>query len=172
MEPQEFEKFFLNVYPQLVRYARQGCDPSVAEDLASKTLELIWRNGEAAPADDQSFYRLRKFAFAILRRQIGHHIRDEIALRRREHRFTAQQAMRPTTTDAADEVVETEWPAWTSGLRENERQLLSLHANGYKPAEIAPILGIRASAVSARLQRVKGKARKLWRKEARGSDQE
>jgi len=163
VDPREFEEFFLQVYPQLVRYAQWGRGSAVAEDLAAKTMEQIWLNGEAAPVDEYSFHRLRKFSFAILRRHIGHQVRDEAALRRREHSFSREQAMRPSSTESADNVATAGWPAWAAGLREEERKLLGLHVNGYKPSEIAKIIGIRPSAVSARLQRAKGKARRLWR---------
>jgi RNA polymerase sigma-70 factor, ECF subfamily len=166
--PEEFESFFLSVYPQLVRYVRQFHDPSVAEDLASKTLEDIWKRAEPAPTDDHSFYRLRKLAFAILRGHIGHQARSQLAQRRRERAFAADHALQPGTPDVAEEVVELDWPEWTHDLRDDERQLLDLHANGYKPGEIAPIIGVTPPAVSARLQRVKSKARELWQKKVNG----
>ncbi len=165
MRPEEFEDFFMAVYPQLVRYVRQFHDPSAAEDLASRTLVDIWMRAEPAPTDGHSFYRLRKLTFAILRGHISHHSRSEIAQRRRERAFAADYALQPEASDAPGETVGPEWPEWTNGLRAEERQLLYLHANGYKPAEIAPILGVKPSAVSARLQRLKAKARELWRRE-------
>jgi RNA polymerase sigma factor (sigma-70 family) len=162
---EEFEAFFLPVYPQLVRYVRQHHDPSAADDPASRTLADIWTRAEPAPTDDHSFYKLRRLAFAILRGHIGHHVRSDLARRSREEAFAADHALHPGTSDVADEIVEPDWPEWTNDLRAEERQLLGLHANGYKPAEIAPILGVKSSAVSARLQRLKGKARELWRQE-------
>lgn len=168
MEADEFEEFFISVYPQLVRYVRQFHDPSVADDLASRTLEDIWKRAEPAPTDDHSFYRLRKLAFAILRGHIGHHRRSEIAQRRRERAFAGDRALQPEASEGADEFVEPVLPEWTNHLRDEERHLLGLHAGGYKPAEIAPILGVKPSAVSARLQRVKAKARRLWQQ---GGDQ-
>lgn len=170
MRPEEFERFFLPVYPQLVRYVRQFHDPSVADDLASKTLADIWTRAEPAPTDEHSFYRLRKLAFAILRGHMSHHTRSELAMRRREQAFVANDVSQQRTSDVADDMVECDWPEWADGLRADERQLLGLHANGYKPAEIAPILGVKPSAVSARLQRLKTKARELWRKEVDGDE--
>ncbi len=161
MEPEEFKEFFLRVYPQLVAYVRQAHDASIAEDLASRTLEDIWTRREPAPTDEHSFNRLRKFAFAILRRHIGHHIRGEAAHRRREHVFAATQKTQAMVAGVFEQVGEPVWPDWAKGLRDEERQLLSLHAHGYKVAEIARVLGVRPSAVSARLQRVKNKSRKL-----------
>lgn len=174
LEPDEFREFFLPVYPQLVRYVRQFHDPSVAEDLASKTMEDIWYKAkpEPAPTDEHSFFRLRKLAFAILRRHIGHQIRDELAQHRREDAFVAEQTTQAGAPDIADDITEPDWPEWLEDLRKEERELLILHANGYKPAEIAPILGVLPSAVSARLQRVREKARTLWRKEASDEQKE
>ncbi|WP_460830065.1 sigma-70 family RNA polymerase sigma factor [Nocardioides hungaricus] len=149
---------------------RQFHDPSVAEDLASRTLEDIWSRAEPAPTDDHSFYRLRRLAFAILRGHISHHLRGELAQRRREHALVADRALQPEMPDVAEEIAEPDWPEWTNDLRAEERQLLGLHANGYKPAEIAPILGVKPSAVSARIQRVKAKARRLWRQEVDGDE--
>lgn len=168
MRPEEFEKFFLLVYPQLVRHVRQFHDPSVAEDLAARTLADIWTRAEPAPTDGHAFYKLRKLAFAILRGHISHHTRSELARRRRERAFAPDLGLQRGTADVADEIAEPVWPEWTSDLRDEERELLGLHANGYKPAEIAPILGVKPSAVSARLQRLKVKARELWRKEVDG----
>lgn len=170
MGPEEFEKFFLPVYPQLIRYVRQFYDPSVAEDLASKTLADIWTRAEPAPTDERSFYQLRKLAFAILRGHISHHARSELAHRRRQQAFAADHALQPGAPDVAEGIVEPDWPEWTNELRADERQLLGLHAHGYKPAEIAPILGVKPSAVSARLQRLKAKARELWRREVDGEE--
>ncbi|MFT4286904.1 sigma-70 family RNA polymerase sigma factor [Nocardioides sp.] len=172
MTREEFEEFFLLVYPQLVRYVRTAHDPSAAEDLASKTLEDLWEMDEPAPTDEQSFYRLRKFTFAILHRHVGHHLRDESARRRRENVFSTEQALQGEVPDIAEEIVDAEWPEWASDLREEERYLLELHAHKWKPAEIAPILGIKPTAVSARLQRVKDKARGLWGKEANRDETE
>lgn len=170
VKAEEFEKFFLPVYPQLVRYVLQFHDLSVAEELASKTLADIWTRAEPAPTDDHSFYKLRKLAFAILRGHISHHARSELARRRREQAFAADHALQPGTPDVADEIVEPDWPDWTKDLRAEERRLLNLHANGYKPVEIAPVLGVKPSAVSARLQRLKAKARGLWRQEVDGDE--
>ena len=160
MNSEEFEDFFHKVYPQLVRYARTH-HPSAAEDLASRALEDIWTKGESAPADLRAFNRLRKFTFSILRGHISHHSRAERARLRREQAFASEQSLVAGQRDVLDHLLGAATPEWMRELREQEQHLLILFANGYKPAEIAVMLGIRASAVSARLQRVKNKARKL-----------
>lgn len=166
MEAEEFEAVFRRLYPQLVNHVRRTYDPSVAEDLASKTMETVWVKDLPAPTDDHSYYKLRRLAFAILYRLVGHHMRQDAAHRRHAQAFTTEQTIRTSSPDPSHQVAEAGWPSWTNGLREEEKLLLGLHANGYKPAEIAPELGIRPSAVSARLQRLKEKARMLWREES------
>ncbi|MFT4009244.1 MAG: hypothetical protein QM655_04295 [Nocardioidaceae bacterium] len=171
MDEEEFGEFFRCVRPELVRYARQLFHSSAADDLVSKTMETIWRKDLPAPTDAASFFKLRALAFKVLRRHGGHLAREEQARRQRESTYAIHATSSMIAPDFVAELVDSPWPVWTESLSEEERLLLVLLVYRYKAADIAPILGIKPSAVTTRVRRLRIKSQGLWAQEARDDEE-
>lgn len=156
VDAEEFETFFRDMHPRLVRYAKRQLDPETALDVASQAMQTIWVKNVAAPADDTERRQLQSLAYRI----VGGHIRNTVRARGRFERVVVAVAetrhREPThISDVADLVVDGDSVEWLEKLSVTDREVLALVADGYAVAEISLILSCTPAAVSLRLQRAK-----------------
>lgn len=152
----EFEAFFRDMHPRLVRYAKRQLDPDTALDVASQAMQTIWAKNVAAPVDDSETRRLQSLAYRI----VEGHIRNALRARGRFGRVVvavAETRRREPThiSDIADLVVDDDTIEWLEKLSVTDREVLALVADGYSVSEIALVLDCTPGAVSMRLQRAK-----------------
>lgn len=151
----EFEAFFREMHPRLVRYAKRRLDPDTALDVASLSMQTIWSKNVTMPVDDTERRQLQSLAYRI----VEGHIRNALRARGRFGRVVVAVAddtrHQPThSTDIAD-LVTSDPVEWLEKLSVTDREVLALLADGYAVAEIAAILDCSPAAVSMRLQRAK-----------------
>lgn len=151
----EFEAFFRDMHPRLVRYAKRQLDADTALDVASQAMQTIWSKNVETPVDDTERRQLQSLAYRI----VEGHIRNAVRARGRFGRVVVaiaetrrQEPMH--VSDVADLVVEGA-AEWLKKLSVTDREVLALVADGYTVAEIALILDCTPAAVSMRLQRAK-----------------
>lgn len=152
----EFEHFFRDMHPRLVRYAKRRVDPESALDIASMTMQTIWSKNLDAPADDVSERKLKSFAYRIAEGHIRNTMRSQERVRRVVSVVTDTHLTSPLhVDDVADLVVGSDGSEWLVQLSFTDREVLALIADGYAVSEIAAILDCTPAAVSMRLQRAK-----------------
>lgn len=155
VEAAEFEAFFREMHPRLVRYAKRRLDPDTALDVASLSMQTIWSKNVTMPVDDTERRQLQSLAYRI----VEGHIRNALRARGRFGRVVVAVAddtrHQPAhATDIAD-LVTSDPVEWLEKLSVTDREVLALLADGYTVAEIAAILDCSPAAVSMRLQRAK-----------------
>lgn len=156
MDAGEFEAFFRDMHPRLVRYAKRRLDADTALDVASQAMQTIWAKNVATPVDATERRQLQSLAYRI----VEGHIRNALRARGRFGRVVDAVAetrrLEPThISDIADLVVDGHAIEWLEKLSVTDREVLALVADGYSVAEIALILDCTPAAVSMRLQRAK-----------------
>jgi RNA polymerase sigma-70 factor (ECF subfamily) len=152
----DFEEFFREMHPRLVRYAKRRLEAETALDVASQTMQTIWSKNLDNPADDVAKRKLQSLAYRV----VEGHIRNTLRANDRFRRLAATVADTQRTDpdhveDIADLVVQPDGSSWLSQLKLTDREVLALLADGYAVAEIAVILDCSPAAISMRLQRAR-----------------
>lgn len=75
MDVDEFERFFAEMRPRLLRYASRWTGADAADDLAMQTLAAVWDKNLPAPADGHAHARLESLSFRICEGMIRNHLR-------------------------------------------------------------------------------------------------
>ena len=156
MDAADFEKFFRETHPRLVRYAKRRLDPESALDVASQAMQTIWAKNLLAATNDVESRQLQSLAYRIVEGHIRNALRSRSRLGRVVLAVAEARRQEPThVSDIADLVVAGESTEWLEKLAITDREVLSLVADGYAVAEIAVILECTPAAVTMRLQRAK-----------------
>jgi RNA polymerase sigma-70 factor (ECF subfamily) len=156
VDAKAFEKFFRDMHPKLVRYAKRRLNADLALDVSSQAMQTIWAKKISAPRDEIEQRQLQSLAYRI----VEGHIRNAQRADRRYLRVIDAVAdvrrVEPAYVgDIADLVIEVESSTWIDKLSLTDREVLSLLADGYAVSEIAVILECTPAAVSMRLQRAR-----------------
>ncbi len=141
--------------PAMVRVAYGICgEADLALDATQAAWLIAWRKLGTVREPD----RLRAWLVAVAANEARH------VVRRRHPGSVVQLDLDPTgraTPDPADAIPRVDLANALRRLSANERSLIAMrYGAGLDSAEIAPLLGITASGVRARLLRLMGRLRK------------
>lgn len=152
----DFEEFFRDMHPRLVRYAKRRLDDDSALDVSSQAMQTIWAKNLMAPRTDLETRQLQSLAYRIVEGHIRNAVRAQGRFGRVVEAVAETRRREPThVSDIADLVVEGDAVEWLEKLSVTDREVLALVMDGYAVAEIALILDCTPAAVSMRLQRAK-----------------
>lgn len=156
MDAGDFEEFFRDMHPRLVRYARRRLDDDSALDVASQAMHTIWVKNVAPPRTELESRQLQSLAYRIVEGHIRNALRARGRFGRVVNAVAETRRNEPThVSDIADLVADGGEVAWLEKLSVTDREVLALVVDGYAVAEIALILDCTPAAVSMRLQRAK-----------------
>jgi RNA polymerase sigma-70 factor (ECF subfamily) len=148
---QRVRRVYESDHPRLWRsiYAYTG-SRAIADDAAAEAFAQVLRRGD--DVHDVAAWVWRS-AFAIAR--------GELQRRARSGAAVPEIAVEDLADDLADVLSRLE------GLSPDDRELLVLcHVAGWKPRELAPVLGVPVGALRVRLHRATRRARELLNTEA------
>lgn len=155
----EFRRLFDAHHPRLFRYLdRLSGEPDLANDLVQETFVRLYRRGSLPDSPEAWLITVAMNLFRNARAKRTRH-RGLLTLARAQ----AVVADPPATDDAAgaaDERVRVR--VALQRLRDRERQLLLLHAEGYRYSEIATALDLNEASVGTLLARARRAFREAW----------
>ena len=166
LDEAEFEALFNLMRPRLLRVALRQVDADAANDAAISALHTIWTKNVRSPSSAGEQAQLQALAFKIL----DGNIRNAQRARMRRSRLVeavvrserVKGAEEPDTAVLAERNSEEEELAQVlDRLGSREREVVRLVVDGFKVAEIAPMLGCSSGAVSMRLTRARKQLKKL-----------
>nr|NLD41229.1 RNA polymerase sigma factor [Actinomycetales bacterium] len=161
MDEREFEVFFREMHPALLRYGRRRLDVDTANDVAIEALRTIWMKKLSYPRNTAEEARLQGFAYKILDGLIRNQRRSEA--RRRDlvdavgSELRTRKSFEPDTADIYENA--SGGRSLLSCLNKSDREILTLLADGYQVQEIATILNCTPKAASMRLSRARDRLR-------------
>lgn len=158
-----FEKFFQYYWPRLVQFLKsQAVSTSMAEDVAAETMSVVWGRWDDLLTYDRPDSWTFKVAIRKLRRLEA--LDRELVILEKRALDTVTQV---TTVDPEARAGANSEISITIGelnqLPRRQRQVLALALDGYKPAEIAGILGITANSVRVHLHHARSTVRSQLR---------
>ncbi|MEV6635000.1 sigma-70 family RNA polymerase sigma factor [Actinoplanes sp. NPDC051470] len=155
-----FAAYFQHVWYFAVRRTRAPAD---ADDVTSETFAVAWRRRADIPRDGGD----RLWLFGVARNVLANSRRRADRQDRLRDRMAAMnEPTPPMEYETEDPAV---WQALAALTEEHRDLLLMRFWNGLEVADIATVLGIRASLVSSRLHKAKERFRGELRRRDRGA---
>lgn len=166
MTSDEFEAFFLKDYPNLVRHLTlQGFPPDLVADAAQEAmLRLFLACNEVTFPRTWVRVTARRVALDSCERDTKRE-----CLSRQVAGMPTLGPMRPdTVADERSEAAMVLLLLLLLKLPRRQREVMAWHLDGYRPEEIAEILGLKRATVDSNLRHARGKLRQAWSGNGRG----
>ncbi|QQM46370.1 RNA polymerase sigma factor [Streptomyces liliifuscus] len=164
MTHEEFEAFFRKDYPNLIRHLTiQGFPRDLVTDVAQEAMLRLFRT-QGGVSQPQRWVRVtaRHIALDACRRDA------------QRERLSQQAAEQPTPGPAQPDTAVAERNQAAMVLRlllelpPRQQEVMAWHLDGYRPEEIAEILGSKRATVDSNLRHARDKLRKAWNDDERG----
>lgn len=166
MDRQEFEKFYWEIYPELLRFARRQGVSDDAEDVVANAFLTLWRKDLPAVITDDEFRGLRALAYEVVRGHLLNEQRSRLRRRALGDRLASQMRSRLQETAVQPASVE----ELLSRLSPADREVVLLTHAGFVSGEIAQILKIPRAAAEKRQSRAKKRLRAIMESERGQTD--
>ncbi|WP_298802268.1 RNA polymerase sigma factor [uncultured Pseudokineococcus sp.] len=156
MDEEVYQRTFVAMQAQVLRYASRRCSRATAEEVVAETFAALWRGRDRAPDEPDG---LRAWVFGIARRQLAQAQRKDrrVLDLGRSIREALQSGIPVVGPDPATQVVEADSARRVHDqLTPREQEVLQLVCwAGLSVEEVATALGASPSTVRTRLWRAR-----------------
>lgn len=151
---EQFDELYDKYYAQLVFWFRKNADFDDAEDLTQQTFLRIW----AWLGGNEPINKEKAFIFSVAKNVRNDYFRGKAAQIVCTDISEAMENMGSEDFSASVEAL-----VFLQSLPLEDRQLIELKRRGLSSKEIGRTLGLSASAVRTRVQKLRSKLKKLWK---------
>jgi RNA polymerase sigma factor (sigma-70 family) len=149
---QSFEAFYRDHFDPVVAYViKFGADLAEAEDAVQNAMELLWRHPEAVRHPAAWVRVVARNNWMRAMRRHAHAAPAGIACEDVEPGVTSSASAADPADVVRQRAEQRDAARAIQSLPRTQREILALVFDGYRPAEIAEIMGKKASAVRSNL---------------------
>lgn len=167
LDAQDYERFFEEVYPGLLRYChRLTSDPDVAADVAQESFVRLWTRSVEGEEPG-----LRVWLF----RAATNLVRDRYRVSENRRRLLEENPVTPWEAPDPEHELERRRDVrrvrrTLDELQERDRQLLLMREEGFSYQEIAEAVGVKATSVGTLLARAQQRFVEAYEGHGQGTD--